>query len=164
MANDPVPAEYVHRPKIAAPGAELLAGGTRFKWYDLRFEDYPLSDALVRESRERIVSEVDAKRVDFGSTMGFVILHIAGGESTVAMLIVSTWRNSNEIWETVYLKDLLKDGAYERYERGGHLPTFCVWELGIVGHERDAFERYLRSKRDAAAAEAYFRDRFAGRV
>jgi hypothetical protein len=163
-SQDPVPDAYRHRSKIAVPRDDLVLPGIRLKWYDLRPEERVVSDALARESRERLRADVSEKRIDLGSTMGFVILHIAGGTSDVGMLIVNTWRNCNEIWETVYLKDLPKDGPYAVYERSGHLPTYCVWELGIVWHERNAFERYLLSARDAAAASAYFADRYSGMV
>ena len=83
--------------------------GVSFKWYDLRPEEAVISDALERESRERVRADVLAKRIDFGSTMGCVILHIAGATSDVGMLIVNTWRNCNEIWETVYLKEAAED-------------------------------------------------------
>ena len=145
-------------------GAELGLPGLRLKWYELRPEEYVVSDALERQSRERIRADVLERRIDFGSTMGFVILHVAGATSNVGMLIVSTWRNCNEIWETVYLKDLLKNGRYERYERSGHLPTYCVWELGVVCHERKAFTKYLLSARDSDAASAYFADCYSGTV
>ncbi len=161
LSRDPVPVGYSHRPKVVVPRPELVAGGTRFKWYDLRYEEYVIGDALAQESRTRIVSDVESTRIDFGSTMGFVILHIGVG---VAMLMVMTWRCSNEIWQTVYLKDLPANSAYEPFERRGHLPTFCVWELGIVWHERNAFERYLYSKRDDAAANEYFADTLSGSV
>lgn len=164
QSQDPVPAEYRHRSKIAVPKEDLVLPGIRLKWYELRPEEYVVSTALAGESRERVRRDVEDRRIDFGSTMGFVILHIAGARSDVGMLIVNTWRNCNEIWETVYLKDLPKDGAYQVFKRSGHLPTFCVWELGIVWHERNAFERYLLSARDAAGTSEYFADRFSGVV
>ncbi len=34
-------------------------------------------------------------------------------------------------------------------------PAFCVWELGAVCHEQDAWSRYLLSERDADARRAY---------
>ena len=102
-SRDPAPAEYRHRTKIAVPREDLVLPRIRLKWYDLRPEEYVVSDALARESRGRIHADVETKRIDFGSTMGFVILHIAGSASNVGMLIVNTWRNCNEIWETVYL-------------------------------------------------------------
>jgi len=160
---EPAPAAYRHHSKLVAPREDLVLPGLRLKWYDLRPEEYAIPGALARESRERIRGDVEGRRIDFGSTMGFVILHVAGGTS-VAMLIVNTWRNCNEIWETVYLKDLVADGPYRRYERSGHLPTYCVWELGVVWHERNAFERYLRSPRDPVAVSAYFADRYEGAV
>jgi hypothetical protein len=163
-SREPAPPEYRHRAKSALPQDELALPGLRLKWYQLVPAGYTVSEALERESRERIRADVEAGRIDFGSTMGFVILHIAGAASEVAMLIVSTWRNCNEIWETVYLKDLPNDGPYRVYERSGHLPTYCVWELGVVWHERNAFERYLYSARGAAAVEQYFADRYAGAV
>jgi len=42
---------------------------------------------------------------------------------------------------------------------GGHLPTFCVWELAPVMREKSAWERFLMSDRDGAAAAAWLADR-----
>jgi hypothetical protein len=39
-----------------------------------------------------------------------------------------------------------------------HKGTFCVWEMGAVVHEQQAWIRYLCSARDAAAAQAYLAD------
>jgi len=47
---------------------------------------------------------------------------------------------------------------------GTHRPTFCVWELGAVWHEQQAWSRFLRSARGAVAREAYLRDTFEGQV
>lgn len=116
--QDPAPAEYRHRSKIARPKEDLLLPGLRFKWYDLGPEEYVVSAALAEESRDQVRTDYEGKRIEF--TMGFVILHIAGSTSNVGMLIVNTWRNWNEIWETVYLKDLPNNGPSQVYERSGH--------------------------------------------
>ena len=47
---------------------------------------------------------------------------------------------------------------------GPHRPTFCVWELGAVAHERAAWVRFLRSARDRDARIDYLRDTFDGVV
>jgi hypothetical protein len=47
---------------------------------------------------------------------------------------------------------------------GTHRPTFCVWELGAVWHEQQAWSRYLRSPRDAAARQAYLESCYEGAV
>ena len=60
-----------------------------------------------------------------------------------------------------------KDGDamadFEIFPReGAHKPTFCVWELVPVWHEQGAWERFLLSSRDEAAARAWWDDRFSG--
>ena len=47
---------------------------------------------------------------------------------------------------------------------GSHRPTFCVWELGAVAHERVAWSAYLSSARDEESRRAYLRDTFEGAV
>ena len=45
---------------------------------------------------------------------------------------------------------------------GTHKPTFCVWELAPVWHEKEAWERFLKSARDEIAAQAWLGDCHAG--
>lgn len=108
-------------------------------------------------------AEARAGRPKLEGELGFIILHRAG---PWLLLMVNTWRNTNEIWESVYAKNLEQAGSewqpntYETEHRG----TFCVWELGAVWHERNAWVRFLSSKRDEAAKLAYINDRFEGSV
>src|SRR5438128_599716 len=67
--------------------------------------------------------------------LGFVILHRCG--ESFYFLIVCTWRNSNELWQTVFYKDGEAMKEFALYPRDGeHKPTLCVWELVPVGHEQ----------------------------
>ena len=72
---------------------------------------------------------------------GFVILHRCGND--FYFLIVNTWRNNNELWETVYYKngDAMDDFALFPRE-AKHKPTYCVWELVPLWHEKQAWERF----------------------
>jgi len=45
-----------------------------------------------------------------------------------------------------------------------HRGTFCVWELGAVLHERDAWTRFLTSGRTRADEERYLQDSLTGTV
>jgi hypothetical protein len=83
--------------------------------------------------------------------LGFVILHRCG--ESFYFLIVATWRNDNELWETVWAKNGESEVPSAVAARGTHRPTFCVWELGAVWHEQQAWSRFLRSSRGAAARE-----------
>ncbi len=84
---------------------------------------------------------------------------------TTLLAFVSTWRNDNELWETVWAKNGEEERTFQPWPiEGTHRPTFCVWELGAVWHERQAWSRYLRSGRDEAAKQAFQEDAYAGVV
>ena len=79
--------------------------------------------------------------------------------------LLSTWRNDNELWESVWAKDGDEDLAFRPWPiEETHRPTFCVWELGAVWHEQQAWSRYLRSQRDEAAKQDYLRASYEGAV
>ena len=104
----------------------------------------------------------DSSAIPLDDDLGFVILHRCG--QSFYFLLVSTWRNDNELWETVWAKDGDASGFHPWPLEGSHRPTFCVWELGAVCHEQQAWSRFLRSERDAEAQDAYLSDSYAGEV
>jgi len=119
-----------------------------------------ITEAQVSESRTFVAAE--AERLKFANELGFVLLHRAG---PMLLLLVTTWRNINEIWESVYVKNAAAAEGYVTVEfENNHRGTFCVWELGPIWHERHAWVRFLSSKRDEEAKLAYISDRFAGMV
>ena len=78
-------------------------------------------------------------RLGVAGDLGFVILHRCGED--FYFLLVCTWRNENELWETVWAKDGDADVFFRPWAiDGAHRPTFCVWELGAVVHERRGME------------------------
>jgi len=155
---------YRHVAKHARPASSMGLGGAVLKWYDIARPDDlvpPDVQALARRALD------DAVRVDelpLGDELGFVILHRCG-DAGFHFLLIGTWRNDNELWETVWAKrDDADPGFHPWVVEDGHRPTFCVWELGIVAHERRAWTEYLGSPRDAAARRAYLGDGFEGPV
>jgi len=147
---------YRHAPKRAVPGEPLETPGAIFKWYGLHPDDLPVPDDVTRLARAYLSSTPLEAR-----GMGFVVLHRCGKD--FYFLLVSTWRHSNEIWETVFYKngDAMPDFAPFPRD-GAHKPCFCVWELAAVWHEKEAWTRFLTSTRDEAAAQAWLEDRYAG--
>jgi len=148
--------DYRHAPKQVTPGEPLEVPGAMFKWYSLHAEDRPVPAEVTRLARERLTSTpLEAKG------LGFVILHRCGKD--FYFLIVCTWRNSNEVWQTVFYKNGDAMAEFELFPRdGAHKPTLCVWELVPVWHEQQAWTRFLLSARDESAAEAWLGDVFAG--
>ena len=155
-----VPEGYAYSKKLVMPREDLSLPNAYLKWYDIRPPDVEITQEQLSESRAFVAAEVE--RLKFTNELGFVLLHRAG---PMLLLMIMTWRNTNEIWESVYAKDLRHAGRYvltgfESTHRG----TFCVWELGPVWHERHAWVRFLSSKRDVEAKLAYVNDRFSGLV
>jgi len=155
-----VPDGYTYYQKQVTPREDLALPNAYFKWYDL----FPADAEITPEQRAeaRAFASAEAERLHFANELGFVILHRAG---PMLLLMLMTWRGTNEIWESVYSKEAGRSQKYVLNEfPQTHRGTFCVWELGPVWHERQAWVRFLSSQRDAAAKQAYIDDRFAGLV
>ena len=151
--------EYEHAFKRIEPGETITAAGAVLKWYEIAPASAPVPPAIGDLARQAL-EEVE---LDLAGELGFVVLHRCG--ESFYFLIVSTWRNDNELWESVWAKDGGDAATFEPWPIGrGHRPTFCVWELGAVCHEQRAWSRYLRSGRDARAKDAYLGDSYAGLV
>jgi hypothetical protein len=151
-----VDAGYRHFPKRVTPGEPLELSGAVLKWYGLHPDNRPISEEVTRLARAVLTTaSLEARG------LGFVVLHRCGTD--FYFLIVCTWRNANEIWQTVFYKDGDAMPDFKLWPReGAHKPMLCVWELVPAWHEQQAWERFLLSSRDEAAAQAWMADRFAG--
>ena len=70
----------------------------------------------------------------------------------------------NELWEVVYDKGAEMPGFQRFPPQQTQFGAFCVWELGAVCHEQQAFPRFLCSSRNAPAVQAYLDDLYSGPV
>ncbi|MFI1176765.1 hypothetical protein [Streptomyces melanogenes] len=148
---------YQHVSKLMTPADGLRLPGAYLKWYDLRRAELELSTEERQQARDFLAST----ELPFDDELGFVILHKC--TPTFSFLLVQTWRGENELWETVFAKN--DDGPFQLHTfPGDHRGTFCVWEMGAVWHEAQAWSRYLASVRDDEARKAYVEDRFTGVV
>jgi hypothetical protein len=157
-----VPEGYSYYEKIVRPGDGLSLPTAYLKWYDLYPPDAEITREQGAECRTFIEAEVEAGRLKLDGDLGFVILHRAGH---VLLLLLTTWRNTNEMWESVYVKEAASAAPFSpiTFEES-HRGTYCVWELGAVWHERNAWVRFLSYKRDDDAKLEYVNNLFAGRV
>ena len=116
---------------------------------------------MVSEARSILTQEVSNGRLVFDYELGFVVLHYS---PPLACLIVGSWRANQEVWETLYVKDLDRGGPFELTAPGTNAPSLCVWELAPDWHERQAWTRYLYSRRDSCAKQSWVSDCLTGRV
>jgi hypothetical protein len=153
---------YLHAAKAVRPGPVIALGDSLFKWHDIGPAAGPVPSDVQVLARGTLHAAAESGALDLDDELGFVILHRCGED--FYFLLVCTWRNENELWETVWAKSD-DDVTFRPWPTDGtHRPTFCVWELGAVWHEQQAWSRFLRSERDADAREAYLEDAFAGEV
>ncbi len=154
--NTGVDAEYIHVSKRVAIDAAVGINGTLLKWYDVHPTDQPVPYEIRQLARDYLPQ---AAIENLG--LGFVVLHRCGQD--FYFLIVCTWRNSNELWETVFYKDGDAMSEFALFPRDGrHKPAFCVWELVPVWHEQKAWVRFLSSSRDDAATRLWLADQVIG--
>jgi hypothetical protein len=157
-----VPEGYTYYEKLVSPAEDLALPSAYLKWYNLYPEDTPITKEQLAESRAFVTEECATGRLKLEQELGFVILHRAGN---YLLLLLMTWRNTNEIWESVWYKDVDSKEPYQLNQYPStHRGTYCVWELVPLMHERHAWTRFLSSRRDNAAKLAYINDRFSGRV
>ena len=157
LTNDlGVAPSYQHVSKCVTPGQSIETDGAVLKWYGLAPDDQSVPDEIDRLARSYLArTSLEAKG------LGFVILHRCGND--FYFLIVSTWRGNNEVWETVFYKNGEAMADFALWPRDGlHKPTYCVWELAAVWHEKEAWERFLFSARDEAAAQIWQGDLYLG--
>jgi hypothetical protein len=154
--------EYQHYDKVIVPGAGVDLGSTYLKWYDIYVPEAPINPALGQEARRFLQAETDSWGLDLTKQLGFVILHRCG--ESFYFLLVQSWRNNQELWETVYYRDAESTGFRPFPRPRSHIGTFCVWELGAVWHEQGAWSRFLRTNRDEAAIQSYLGDQYSGPV
>ncbi len=155
--------DYRHDPKVARTGQSIALGDTLLKWYEIASGDMPIEPDVSDLARLGLADAARLGELRLGGTLGFVILHRCSED--FCFLLVCTWQNENELWETVWAKDGAADPEFHPWPLdGSHRPTFCVWELGVVAHERESWSRFLCSSRNRDARLDYLRDTFAGLV
>lgn len=143
--------------KYAAPKGLFNVGKTRFKWYDLATDPSEITPQDIYNAQACI--ENSAENFQKVEDLGFVIMHRCGEHY---LLLVCTWRSENELWESVYYDG---SGNFEVWDRNKtHLPTYCVWEMGIVYHESQSWKKYLGSPREEDDKKKYLNDFFEGEV
>lgn len=157
VAGDHLAESIGYTQKLVRRTADLEWSGSWLKWYEIAPEGIDLT-AVSHECRALV--QESSGDFDLQGCPGFVEVHHC---TEVVFLIVMTWTNENELWQSVWVREH-GGPAFERVSRAhtGHRPMLCVWELMPVSHERDAWVRYLRSRRTEADLAAYRRSTFEG--
>lgn len=157
-------AGYCHHDRLVTPGEDHHRPGLRLKWYDVRIVGTDVPAEIARTARDTVADITHTAGMDAagaaGDTLGLVVLHVS---DPITYLIIGTWRGNQELWTSTLVREIA-GGAFAAVPTGAHSPNMCVWEMGPVWHERQAWVRYLRSPRDDAARDTFLADRLDGLV
>src|SRR5260370_897414 len=135
-------ADYVHRDKFAEPGDPIRLPSAVLKWYDLAGPEAPVAPDVRSLARAFLERECMDKTPEIAGGLGFAVLHRCGGD--FYFLLVSTWRNENELWESVYAKESAAQPEVRTFTfAGSHRGTYGVWEPGIASHAQQPRKRDL---------------------
>jgi hypothetical protein len=155
-----VPASYVHTRRWAEPCESLIVPGAVLKWYEVRPHGWEIPGQIDDQARATVAAEAPAALAE-GYGLGFVVHHQS---TTGYYLLLMTWRGHQEMWRTIFMRPSDEIGEFEPLPPTRHAGTGCVWELGPICHEREAWSQYLFSARDDAAKRAYLANTFSGEV
>jgi len=132
-------------------------GSARVKAYVVAIDPNEVSAHVLKSAREALAGAADQPTLN--NEVGFIIVHRC---STQHLLLACTWREGNELWETVW-EDT--SGTFVLLDRPStHLPTYCVWEMGVVAHETRAWRRVLNDGVHDGSLDVYINDSLLGEV
>ncbi|MFC4260010.1 hypothetical protein ACFOZ5_13300 [Marinobacter lacisalsi] len=109
--------------------------GDGIKLYTISATGQPVDTAAYHA---RLAEVKLARSVDWASTPAFAIFHDGAG---MAYLVLCWWGNDNELFNSVSV--LTGEGWVEDPSRF----SFCLWDLEVIWHERNAFIDTLYSGR-----------------
>ena len=150
--------EYVHKPRHASPEGIIETPILVLKMYDLQLSgiNNPLDAA-----RRFLNYEIDAGNIKPLIGLGFAIL-------SSDMLNVSRWDNQYPIVvnNQIYTFGPNSKRPFESAKRASidEVGPFCIWELGIVNHEKEAWKEYLASERSEQDKRKYLANMIIGEL
>ena len=148
----------MHYDKLVEPAENIVLGSSTLKWHNLAKADEPVPDEVFALAHSFLKDNVATDEL---GELGFVILHRCGDD--FYFLLVNTWKNENELWESVYAKTSADDANFSLVPIAHpHHATFCVWELAAVWHEQQAWRKFLLSEGTQADKTNYLKDQHRG--
>ena len=143
-----------YAPRPVRPMGVRSFGDWRLKLYGIAYRGDQPSPELVQAALRagEATLPIPARRGDrYG--VGFLGIH-DGRDSN--FVFVSWWQNENELQHRVFYSAL--DRPLELRAATPEEPIACVWDLSVIGHEREAWIRHVLSRPGGGDPEAYLAD------
>jgi len=141
--------DYKHEPRIVVPRKTIIGDNLALKFYSM-MKEREVRESDVCSAIKYLKNRIDMVKPYIG--MGFAIL-------SEDMLNVARWDNQYPI---VLMNDIYTygDGDIKTATLADIRTTgsFCIWELGIIGYERNSWKNFLSSKRTIEDKKSYLGD------
>jgi hypothetical protein len=148
--------------RIAEPQPSLMLKDAILKWYDIAPPDEPVPLAIRALARRCLRDGTKDGTLGVEDGLGFVALQ--RGADDLYVLSVSTWRDANDLEETIWAKSR-EDVLFHPWpDDEPRRAEYRSSELGAFPHEHEAWKAYLRSAQDETARHTYLRDCYSGLV
>jgi hypothetical protein len=123
----------------------------KLKTYGISYTGDPVSQILV-DAAEKIARErLSKSAVDTNHySIGFIGIHEG---KTGNFIFIDWWADENELHHHVYVSSQEKPEAFEYMTPSGL--TACVWDLFVIGHERDAWVDCVLKQHGEPGFECY---------
>ena len=139
---------YAPRP-IRFAGVHTQAGW-RIKTYRITYGPAPFDEHRFAPGAALALAALPAPAVTpERAGVGFLIAHQGRGTD---YLVLGWWDRENELPLRIWLGDRPAEAAW-RPARGAE--SFCVWDLQVLWHEREAYVGTVRGGAGAGGADAY---------
>lgn len=130
--------DYKHEPRTARAQGLITNPKLILKLYSMAKDSYP-TGRTINDARKILNKKINEGEINPFIGLGFAIL-------SEDMLNVARWDTEYPI----VLKNQIYgfEGSVNSLEllEIDKVGSFCIWELGIVNHEKDIWKKYLQSK------------------
>jgi len=151
--------DYEHEPRIAINAGLVISPNLVLKMYSMVNVGAKRDGDLVINAKKFLTREINNKRIEPLTGLGFAVL--SNGYVNVARWdIVNPIVLKNQVYAYESCDSEFETELLDVSDAG----SFCVWELGIVDHEKEAWKRYIQSERSNAEKRTYLDDMVEGEL
>src|SRR3989344_1199900 len=143
--------QYQHEPRIVRNQSLVATPDLVLKLYLMARDEYSVPN-FVHDAEKLLKKKIEEGEITPLTGLGFAIL-------SDDMLNVTRWDTKYPI--------VVRNKIYG-FEEGNvdssqpldinEVGSFCIWELGIVSHEKEAWKRFLTSQRKESDKRKYLQD------
>lgn len=126
--------------------------GWRMKTYVIQYSKEEKSDRLLAAA-QNLFQEHTPSITEEVYGLGFIIVHIGKNSNFV---LLDWWCNENELSQLVFTSDKKNPESLKPISQSQVIA--CVWDLAVIGHERQAWVHHILQKPNNPDIQGYLKN------